>query len=134
MMQSLTGASLIEVVIFIAVISIALTGITLVMSTVLLQSPIAEQTSQALSLAQGRMELILGQRHYNGYVGLQDPCSSTSPPAICSQTLPNLVVQSTITPTIINTDNHYSIVTVTVTNAQNTSDVRAVLKSLVANF
>ncbi len=130
-MKKQQGVSLVELVIFIAVLSVAVAGITLVLTTVLLQSPITGQISEALSLAQGRMEVVLGERQLTGYAGLSDPCASGSPPAVCASTLTGYTFNTTFTPTTINTDNHYTMVTVTVTGA---GDTKVVLKSLVADY
>ena len=130
-MKKQHGVSLIELVIFIAVLSVAVSGITLVLTTVLLQSPITGQISEALSIAQGRMELVLGKRQLMGYAGLSDPCASGSPPAVCASTLTGYTVNTSFTPTTINTDSHYTTVMVMVTSA---GDTRVVLKSLVADY
>ena len=128
-MKQQLGTSLIELVVFIAVISIAVTGVTLLFSTLLYQSSINTQMSEALSLAQGRMEIILGQRYFLGYASLSDPCTLGSPPAVCTQTITGYTVTSTITPATINTDANYSTILVTVTGTGNT---KVTLKSLVA--
>lgn len=131
MKKKQSGVSLIELVVFVAALSIGVAGITVMFTTLLSQSPITEQVSQALSLAEARMELILGQRHFVGYTGIVDPCTLGSPPAICSNTLSGYTVTSSFTPTTINTDANYSVVAVTVTGP---ASQKVILKSLIANY
>lgn len=126
------GVTLIELVIFILIISIGLAAVTVVMTTVLTRAPLMQQTSEALSLAQGRMEIILGWRYLFGYQNLVDPCLSVSPPAMCSNTLPGYTVTSLITPISINGDANYKRVTVTVVGT--TTSARSVLSSVVAAY
>ena len=62
-----SGFSLIELVVFIVVISIVAVGVAMLIATLLQRSPITERLSDTLSVAQARMELILGQRYFVGY-------------------------------------------------------------------
>lgn len=75
------GMTLIEIVIFILVISITATGAFLGFNTVLLKSDSPAKLLQASQLANARMSIILLQGLGKIY---SDPCSSGAPPAACT--------------------------------------------------
>lgn len=75
------GMTLIEIIMFIIIISIVTVGSLLAFSTVLTNSNGPSQIMTAAQLAQARMELIVQQRNINGFSSIQDPCSAGSPPA-----------------------------------------------------
>ncbi len=77
------GFSLIEVVIFIVVMSLLAAG---VMRAFMLTSSHGfelQYSAQALNLAQARMELLLGQAAGGGFQRLTDPCAKSGRPPVC---------------------------------------------------
>lgn len=130
-MNKVHGFSLIELVVFIAVIGLAVASLFAAFSTYLTNTPSSQNQIIVQQLAASRMEIILGKRRLLGYVGLTDPCVS-SPPAMCTTpTLTGYNVTSSIATTTINTDNNYSTITVTATGPNQS---RMDLKCLVANY
>jgi Tfp pilus assembly protein PilV len=73
------GLSLVETVVFIAVVGLALGGLVLGMSGALRSAPEPKAMHQGLQLAQGRLELILAQRSrldFSGFTAATfDPCA-----------------------------------------------------------
>ena len=80
------GFTLVEMVIFIVIISVAAVALFQTFRQMLPRSPTPAQLAQATQLAQERMELILGRRSVTGYAALNDPCVGGTPPAICTTT------------------------------------------------
>lgn len=78
------GFSLIELVIFIVVMSILMTGMLVGVNRSLSLTVLPNQLAQAMFLANARMEVILLQRSVQGWGKTLDPCSGGSPPAICT--------------------------------------------------
>ncbi len=85
------GLTLIELVVFIVIVGIAAFALLGSFGALLPRSPTAAQLTQAMQLAQERMELILGQRNsplagrsYNNTVDL-DPCN-VGAPSVCTST------------------------------------------------
>lgn len=112
-----TGFSLIELVIFIVIIGLVVAGIMVPLNVANEKSPTDFYVSQATQLARERMELILGQRHFQGFTNFIDPCTSGSPPADCTFT--GYTISSSIVATTIRSDTDYKLVTVTVTGLSN---------------
>lgn len=125
-MQKQYGFSLIELIIFIAVIGILASGLLLGMNQVLGTAAQPEQNSIATQLAKERMELILGQRNTSsiGYASFTDPCTGPGP-AICTLPAGFSILQPTIT---VDVNPNFSTITVTVTGPGS-----ATLRSRVAN-
>ena len=121
------GFTLIELVVFIVVISIAFTTLITSFQTLLQKSPVPNRLSTAIGLAQGRMDLILGQRYQQGFSSFVDPCTYASPPTICTA-LTDYTVTATIANTTINGDSNYKTITVIVSGLGN-----ATLKTLVGS-
>ncbi len=120
------GFSLIELVIFIVILAIGI-GVLLPITTTLGYIHRIDQQTGALELAQQRMELILAQKHIQGFDYFTDPCIGASPPAVC--TIPS---GYTVTAAIANNwggDSNYKIITVTTSGLGN-----AELQTLVANY
>jgi type II secretory pathway pseudopilin PulG len=125
------GLSLVELVVFIVVVSIAAVGVMQGLSSALRGSPTPGQMTQATQLAQERMELIRATRQTQGYSGIYDPCGVASPPAFCSQMLGYTAAFSS-EPWPVDTDTaRYRVLVVTVTREG--SQV-AQYKTLVANY
>jgi type II secretory pathway pseudopilin PulG len=87
-MSRLRGFTLVELVVFIVIIGFAAYALFRSFGSVLPRSPTAAQLTQAMQLAQERMELILGQRDVLGYNNLLDldPCN-VGAPLVCTNTL-----------------------------------------------
>ena len=118
------GFTLVELVIFIVVVSILGVAMLAAFSTSVRYSPAAGQITQATQLAQQRMEFILAQRRAVGFAAFTDPCLSTitcTPPT-------GYVVSANIAPNW-NGDTNYRVITVTVTG---TSSAQAT--ALVASY
>jgi len=106
-----SGFSLIELVIFIVVIGVVSVGLMMSFNEVLFTSTTPEKNDVATQLAIERMELILGQKRLVGFDGFIDPCTSGSPPSIC--TLPT--GYNIATPTVTTTaDPNFKDITVQV--------------------
>jgi type II secretory pathway pseudopilin PulG len=73
------GASLIELIAFIAIVGLAVAGLVVGMSGAVRTAPKPKEMHQGLQLAQGRMELILAQRSRLDFAGFTaasfDPCA-----------------------------------------------------------
>ena len=85
------GLTLIELVVFIVIVGVAAFALLGSFGAMLTRSPTAAQLTQAMQLAQERMELILGQRNspaagrgYNNTVDL-DPCN-VGAATVCTST------------------------------------------------
>jgi len=86
-MSRLRGFTLVELLVFIVILGLAGYALFRSFGNVLPRSPTAGQLSQAMQLAQERMELILGQRDVRGYNNLVDldPCN-VGAPSVCTST------------------------------------------------
>ena len=91
-MSRLRGFTLVELLVFIVIVGFAAYALFRSFGSVLPRSPTAAQLTQAMQLAQERMELILGQRDsplagrgFNNTVDL-DPCN-VGAPTVCTNTL-----------------------------------------------
>jgi prepilin-type N-terminal cleavage/methylation domain-containing protein len=89
-MSRARGFTLVELLVFIVIFGFAAYALFRSFGSVLPRSPTAAQLTQAMQLAQERMELILGQRHspfdggFNNTVDL-DPCKRGGPlPNVCT--------------------------------------------------
>lgn len=86
------GVTLIELLVFIVVTAIAVTGVLLAFSATQRGGPTASQIVLAEQLAQERMELILAQRPILGFdcfnAPLADPCQNAPAVAPCPQSHP----------------------------------------------
>jgi type II secretory pathway pseudopilin PulG len=125
-MRKNNGFSLIELIIFIVVLAIGI-GVLLPITTTLTYIHHIDQQTQALELAGQRMELILAQKHLQGFNYFTDPCVGASPPAVC--TVPSgYSVNAVITDNWAG-DSNYKIITVTASGLGN-----AELQTLVTNY
>ena len=120
------GFNLIELVIFIVILAIGVGVLVPLVTTTRYIHRIDKQT-QAIELAQQRMELVLTQKQIAGFASFTDPCAGATPPTVCTP-LNGFV----ITTNIINNwggDPNYKVITVDVTG-----DGSAKLETLVANY
>jgi len=129
-----SGLSLVELIIFIVIVSIVTTGVLLGLNRILTGSATINQLTQAAYLAQQRMELILPQREVLGFSGFIsttfDPCTST--PASTQPICTVIPAGYTVTTTLSNDwqgDSAYKVVVVTVTGKGS-----AQLQALVADY
>jgi prepilin-type N-terminal cleavage/methylation domain-containing protein len=114
------GFTLVELLVFIVIFGLAAYALFRSFGSVLPRSPTAAQLTQAMQLAQERMELILGQRDvrsYNNLVDL-DPCN-VGAPTVCTTTFGYTVTSAGTAPGAPvawngNPTANYKLVTVTV--------------------
>lgn len=128
------GFTLIELVIFIVVISLLSVGLFSVFSSALKGVDEMDVGAQAMQLALERMELILPQRQALGFAGFTsatfDPCTSTPPSARTACTaVPAGYSIATQLVTGWGGDANYKVVTVSVTGKG-----QATLQALVADY
>lgn len=123
MIRKEPGYTLIEFTIFIVVIGVLASVGLLGLQTSLRNIPDIQNATTSLSLAQQRMEFIIGQRDIFGYAAFDDPCRSVTPPAICID--PSGFVTTSLI-TITNPDT--KTITVNVTGPHSTT-----LEELVLN-
>jgi len=128
------GFSLIELVIFIIVISILSVGLFTSFSQALIGSADPDRYSRTAQLAQERMELVLAQRQAQGFAGFTsataDPCASVPVSAHVSCTVPAGYTVTTILNTNWGGDAAYTEVVVDVSINGETST----LNSLVSDY
>ncbi len=113
-----SGYTLIELIVFIVVIGVTLTGTLISLNTISEKSPTSNYQIKAVSYAQERMELILGQRRLKSFSTFTDPCAGASPPSICSNPT-GYTISAAINATTINGDSNYKTIIVTVTGLGN---------------
>lgn len=130
MKQHKTGFTLVELIIFIVVLSIAVSAIFSAFSVALQQSFTANYQTTVIELAQGRMELILGQKRLKGFAGFTDPCPG-APACTLPAALSTYSVSTSISATTIGSDNNYAIIRVTATGPSNS---KANVQTLVAGY
>lgn len=128
-----SGLSLIELVVFIVVVSIAVVAVMQGLFSALRGSPSPGQMTQATQLAQQRMEVILSRRQTQGYTNFQtDPCPPAAAP--CTTPLDGFTISHSVGNWPVDTDpTRYRLVTVTVTRADTGQQV-AQLRSVVSNY
>ena len=121
------GFSLIELVIFIVIVSIMGVALLASFSVTTRSSPDAGQMTQATQLAQERIELILAQRRAAGFAAFVDPCTFGTPPSACTPPA-GYTVTAAIAPNWSG-DTNYRVITVTVGGT-----MAAAATVLVANY
>jgi len=125
-MMKTQGFSLIELIIFIVLLATGIGVLVPLITTTRYVHNIDQQT-EAIQLAQQRMELILVQKHIKGFSSFTDPCNGGTPPPAC--TPPS---GYTVTANIANNwggDTNYKVVTVNVSGIATAS-----LETLVSNY
>jgi len=130
--QRQQGFSLIELIIFILVISILSTALLSVFTTALRGPAQASSSMLAMQLAVERMELILPQRQVLGFAAFNspaaDPCEAGSSQLACTSIPTGFSVTSAIAADWAG-DSDYKVVTVTVSGTASTT-----LTALVADY
>ncbi|GAB4393331.1 MAG: hypothetical protein Tsb005_11120 [Gammaproteobacteria bacterium] len=113
-LNSTSGFTLIELIVFIIAAAILSAGIFIGMDR-LLRSPLRpNQITTAQQLARTRMEMILAQRNTVGFGSFIDTCAAGSLSPLC--TVPTgYSVSSSITPLNVLGDSNYRQIVVTVT-------------------
>jgi MSHA pilin protein MshD len=75
---SARGATLVELILFIVIVGIVVAGLVTAFASTLRGVGVPKHITQALELAQGRMELIVAQKHRLGFAAFDgstyDPC------------------------------------------------------------
>lgn len=109
--ESQQGFTLIEVMVFLIILSILGSAILLTFVAGLQKTPAIRQNMIALVTVQQCMEWFIGQRYLNNYSSIT--CPSTSVPAFCSAPSGyNMAVD--VSCTTINSDSNYKTIAVTV--------------------
>jgi type II secretory pathway pseudopilin PulG len=108
------GISLVELIIFIVIVSVLAAGLFSVFANSLRGAPQAGQTDSAAEIAQQRMELILAQRRAVGFAAFVDPCVPGPGPAVCAPPAGYGVSSNIVTGWGADPLN-YKVITVTVT-------------------
>ena len=115
------GVTLIELIAFIIIISVIVAGLMAAFSDSLRGTGTTKHVTQAVQMAQERMELILGQKHRLGFTAFDastyDPCLiAGTPPEACIVIDSRFAVNSSLA---INTSS--ADITVTATGPDNIS-------------
>jgi len=140
---------LVELVVFIVIVSIAVAGVMTAFSASLRGGPTSREITIATQLAQERMELILAQKKVLGFACFTDPrfdpCQAAVAVGVCPATVASTLAQCTPpggysltgTPPALITwpggggDTNLQLLTVTVTGPDG---VRFTLDTLVTNY
>lgn len=123
------GVTLVELIAFIVIAALLATGLMATFTTSMKATPPSGDVSQALQLAQERMELILAYKKSKGFTAMLDPCTLASPPTQCTSFPSGFNVPPA---TIINNwngSNEYKVITVNVTGPQTIA-----ITALVASY
>lgn len=128
------GFTLIELIVFIVVVSVLSTALTSAFVNALKDAPHAVAVSTVAELAQERMELILNQRRKMTFAAFTsavfDPCTSATPSTLAPCT--GVPTGFSVTSALQNNwsgDANYKVITVTVTRSGSFQ-----LQTLVANY
>ncbi|GGI85149.1 type II secretion system protein [Legionella impletisoli] len=102
-MKLSSGFTLIEIILYIVVLSIVGSGLLIAFNAALMAGENPGKNLAASQLAKARMDIILQQRLVNGFNSISDPCAAGSSPAACAPlatfaTNNNLIVTSSIPP------------------------------------
>ena len=133
----MAGFSLVELILFIIIISVLATGLLAGVNQSLSGSGTAQPLSLGMQLARERMELILPQRRQLGFAGFTngppatfDPCTSApaSTQPVCTTWPAGYTVSATLVENWLG-DANYKVVTVSVSGPTTTQ-----LQALVANY
>jgi type II secretory pathway pseudopilin PulG len=132
----MTGFSLVELILFIIIVSVLATGLLAGVNQSLSGSGAAKPLSLGMQLAQERMELILPQRRQLGFAGITtasfDPCTSApaSTQPLCTTWPAGYTVTASLQGYWPNPpDTDFKVITVNVSGPTTTQ-----LQALVANY
>lgn len=126
------GLTLVEVVVFIVILAVVVTGLVAAFAGALRLSGTPQQAYQALQLAQGRTELILGQKKrlgFGAFTASFDPCATATPEACLAPT--GYTVSAALAQTYSGGDANYRTIVVTVVGPD--GGQLADIRTLVAN-
>ncbi|MCR4303775.1 MAG: type II secretion system GspH family protein [Gallionella sp.] len=123
-----TGVTLVELIAFIVIAALLATGLITTFTSSMKATPPSGDVSQALQLAQERMELILAYKKSKGFAAMIDPCTLGTPPAPCTS-FPSGFGVSVPPFTNWNGSSEYKVITVNVTGPQTIA-----LTALVASY
>jgi type II secretory pathway pseudopilin PulG len=125
--HSQNGSTLIELTLFILILGIILATFFKGFTTTQINEPKILFSSEAIELAQQRMEIIVGNRKIQGFSAFIDPCAGGSPPPLCTVSS-GYTVTSTIQANYLGNVN-YKLITVNVAGNSNKT-----LNLLVTNY
>lgn len=125
-MKKHNGFTLIELVIFIAVLATGV-GVLIPLIITTRYTHNLNQQTEAMQLAQQRMELILANERIKGFSGFSDPCTGGTPPTIC--TPPGGYTVAATIASDWGGDTNYKVITVSISGAATAS-----LKTLIADY
>jgi type II secretory pathway pseudopilin PulG len=123
------GVTLVELIVFIVVVALLATGLIAAFTSSMKATPPSGDVSQALQLAQERMELILAYKKSKGFTAMVDPCTLASPPAQCTSFPSGFNVPPANIVNNWNGSNEFKVITVSVTGPQTIA-----LTALVASY
>ncbi|MEK6731715.1 MAG: type II secretion system protein [Pseudomonadota bacterium] len=126
-MRKQNGFTLIELTLFITIMSFLGVGILSAFYVSLHSAPDIQNSARASELAQQRMELIVGSKEVSGFASTVDPCVASPGLAVCAAPA-GFTVSSNIVGNWGGNAN-YKDITVTVSG-----DGSATLERLVANY
>jgi Tfp pilus assembly protein PilE len=127
------GVSLIELIIFIIVLGMLSSGILMAFAVVLEKIPAVKKTTLATTIAQRKMERILGQKYSQGFDNVSDPCETQPQPDICENVPVGYQIDQVDITQPWNGDNHHKAITVTV-KTEDGSQVLSSLRTIVADY
>lgn len=145
------GVTLIELIAFIVIVGVLVSGLMSGFATTLQGSAVSKQVTQALQLAQERMELIQARKDVVGFACFTgtrfDPCTAAAAAGSCAATLASThpacsaatTFGYTVQPPVLDEtgacmggDTNYKCITVTVTDSSGAK--LAELEAVVANY
>ncbi|WP_372522081.1 prepilin-type N-terminal cleavage/methylation domain-containing protein [Sulfuricaulis sp.] len=112
------GVTLVELIVFIVVVALLAIGLIAAFTSSMKDTPASGDVSQALQLAQERMELILAYKQSRGFNALIDPCTLGSPPTQCTSFPSGFNVPAATIVNNWNGSSEYKVITVNVTGPQ----------------
>ncbi len=124
-----SGVTLVELIVFIVIAALLATGLIASFTASMKDTPASGDVTQALELAQERMELIMAYKQAKGFNAVIDPCTLASPPLQCTVFPSGFNVPAA---TIVNNWNgstEFKVITVNVTGPQPIA-----LTALVASY
>lgn len=124
-MRKYKGFTLIELVMFIIIVSIVAGGVVLSLMNTLQNTPLITQNTIAIQTANQCVEWFMGQRYLNGYQSIT--CNSITP-SFCT-TPSGYQITVSCSNTTINGDNNYKTINIHVTG-----EAEVLLNLMIANY